>query len=597
MAIPPFGWKDGPTGGTPLTALELEAQHSAAGQYTDAMTQWVVADVTVPDGTTDNTTYLAGLLTTALAAGVTLRIPAGKNGNWVVNKLTLPSNTSVDATGATFAQANGVNTRLILNTSLTLGTPGSARDTNIRWRGGTFVKGTGQQNVGKLSTNPTALDDHCTMFGFVDGLTVTNIAIAQSGTGGDAGTGGRYGCFVYACTNFFFDGFSATCVSLSVNQSSIQLQYCQNGHIRNVTGSFGDDAVALVNGNQVGDTLANGVAAMENITVEDVFATSPSTGVRIMGGSTGGVAPFFNTQKVRVNNVRGNFASRGGTGAIYFGGSGGTYPNLQNGFCTDIDVSNVQQTRANTPAVYVDSNAECHGITLRQINNLQDSSAVQIVTAAGHCSIKVADCEFTSAITTGSYFPFSVSGNTCRMLQLENVRLNAATSGTATVAPVNATTGPGLLCASNVRVTGKAYALGVFAAASRIMARNVEQEDANGRGWFQTTTGAVVTVCDWSEMPLAGSNTFTQTAGTVAVAGASATSLPGASGTATLAAGTIVVNTGSGMATATSLIRLTNIAANGTLGNLSVARGTGTFTINSSNAADTSVVFWEIVSS
>lgn len=557
----------------------------------------VPADPAVADGATDNTAYLSGRLAVALTLGATLRIPAGKNGNWIVNKFTIPSNSRVDATGATFAQLAGTNTRLILNTALTLATPGSARDSNITWTGGTFVKGTGQQNVGKLAGG--ALEDHVTMFGFVDGLTVRNISISQAGTGGDAGTGGRYGCYVYACNGFLFDGFAGACANLAVNQTSIQCQYCQNGHIKNVTGTFGDDAVAIVNGNQTGDTLANGMAAMENITVEDVFATSPSSGVRIMPGSTAGAAPFFNTQKIRVNNVRGNFASRGGTAAVYFGGaSGGSYPNLSNGFCTDIDVSNVQQTRANTPAVYVDSNAECHGITLRQINNLGDSSAVQIVTAAGHCSVKVADCEFTTAIVAGSYYPITVTATTCRTLELENIRLNAAATGTATVAPVNATSGPGFLMASNVRVTGKAYALANFQTGCKVMARAIAQEDGNGLGWFVTNAGAAVTVCEWGANPLAGSNTFTQTAGTVAIAGPQASGLPGASGSAVLVGGTVVVNTGAGMVTAASKIRLTTLAPGGAVGHCYVsARSAGSFTITSTSATDTSTVLWEIVSS
>lgn len=68
------------------------------------------------------------------------------------------------------------------------------------------------------------------------------------------------------------------------------------------------------------------------------------------------------------------------------------------------------------------------------------------------------------------------------------------------------------------------------------------------------------------------------------------------SGTATLAAGTSgsIADT---KITASSLIRLTNIGAGGTVGALSVALAAGTgFTINSTSNVDTSKVFWEIVS-
>jgi hypothetical protein len=66
-------------------------------------------------------------------------------------------------------------------------------------------------------------------------------------------------------------------------------------------------------------------------------------------------------------------------------------------------------------------------------------------------------------------------------------------------------------------------------------------------------------------------------------------------------AATLVAGTSGSIAdtriTTSSLIRLTNVAASGTLGVLSVALAAGVgFTINSSNPADTSKVFWEVVS-
>jgi hypothetical protein len=551
---------------------------------------WLSVDTSLADGTTDRTSYLTAQLAAAIAAGKTLRIPSG---TWVVNNWTLPSNSAVDATGATFIQSSGVNTRLILNTSLKLGTPGSVRDTNISWTGGTFVKGTGQTNVG--NSNAAALDDHVTMFGFVDGLTVKNITINQSGTGGAVGTGGRYGCYIWNCTNFLFENYTANSVSQSANQSTMQFQHCASGHVRGVYGTFGDDMVALVNGNLGFDLLANGAAVMENVFVEDVLGTSPSNGVRFMPGSTGGIAPFYNVQRCSARNVRGDFGARGLSAGVYVGGDAGTYPNLQNGTAQDIEITDVTQTRANTPAIYVDGHAECHNVVVRRVNNQQDSAAITIPSTSGHAAVKVTDCQFTTAITSGSYFPIAVASTTMRSLELESCRLNAATSGTATVALVSGTGGPGWLVASNCRVTGKAYVLGNFTSTTRIAARALEQEDANGLGWFLTNSGAVITVCEWSEMPLAGTNTFTQTAGSVAT---KTSTLPGASGTATLVAGTVNVNTGTGMVTASSQIRLTTLSPGGTVGHCYVAsRGANTFTITSTNAADTSVVLWEVISS
>lgn len=559
----------------------------------------IIADVSVPDGTTDNTSYLQGLLTTAIAAGKTLRIPKGTGGSWVISHLIIANGALVDATGATFVQPGTTNTRMIYNTSLTLGTPGSARDSKISWTGGTFVKGTNQTNIGNAGLVGTGLDDHCIMFGFVDGLIVKNVTVNQSGTGGNAGTGGRYGCFVYNCTNFYFENYAAVSASLSVNQSTLQIAYSQQGHVKGVYGSFGDDMVAIVNGNNVADLLTNGAAVSENITIEDVFGTSPSTGVKLMPGSTtANTAPFYNVQRCRVLNVRGSFGSRGGTAAIFCGGSA-TYATLQGGSLLDCEIQNVTQLQATTAAVYVTVCAESHGLVLRGCNNLGDAPAVliDVTGSSAHSSVKVADADYTTAITSGSYYPISCTNSTLRTLILENLRLNAATTGTATVGLVNAASAPGWLVASGCRGTGKVLLLGTIATTCRISARGCEQEDANGLGWFNTVTGAVVTVCEWANNFFGGLNTITQTAGTVGVKNG-ASSLPGASGTVALVAGTATVTPGSGMCSTTSQIRLTNLATGGTVGAVAVsARGATTFTILSTSGADTSTILWEIINS
>lgn len=64
-------------------------------------------------------------------------------------------------------------------------------------------------------------------------------------------------------------------------------------------------------------------------------------------------------------------------------------------------------------------------------------------------------------------------------------------------------------------------------------------------------------------------------------------------GTVALVTGAAVVNTTA--ASATSLIFLTNVATGGTVGVLSVARGTNTFTINSSSGTDTSTIAWLVI--
>lgn len=597
MAIPAAPYNRGYLGGvfhdfdglTDGQVMTYSALHAAMLPATGSSTDYVVADTTVPDGTTNNTTYLTAQNAAAIAAGKTLRIPGG---TWVVSNWTLPSNTRVDATGATFIQASGTNTRMILNTSLTLGTPGSARDTNIQWKGGTFVKGTGQTNVG--NSDVAALGDHCCMFGFLDGLTFLDYTVNQTGTGGATGTGGRYGCYLWNVSNFRIYNYKAS--GAAVNQSTLQLQYCLNGEIDFVTGTYGDDMVAPVNGNAGFDQLASGMRNMENIQIRNVFGTALSNGVRICPGSTAGVAPFYDVTDIRVENVRGDFGAAGSSAGVYIGGLTG-YSSLTNGTAHNIECEEIFNSRASTPAVRIEGAAEVHSVVCRRVNNQQDSAAVLLPTSTGHQSIKIADCEFTTAITSGNYYPIQITSTVCRRLEIENIRLNAATTGTATVAPVGGTGGPGWLIANAISVTGKAFAIADFRSTSRLHVRGVEQEDSNGLGWWTQNTGAVVTVCGWDAMPLAGTNTFTQTAGTVAIA-KGGDAVPGASGNAVLVGGTVTVTTGAGLVTAASQIRLTCLVAGGVTGALTLtARGAGTFTITSTSAADTSTVFWEIAQS
>ena len=542
----------------------------------------------------DATAYLNSLLSLAASLNFKLIIPPAA---WSITQLVVPSGSNVDATGATFSQPSGVNRRMIVNPSLLQATPGTTRDSNIAWVGGTFLKGTGQQNVGKLAANNAGLEDHCTMFGFVDKLTVKNITITQSGTGGDAGTGGRYGCYVWNCTDFEFDHYYAQSVSAAVNQSTLQIAFSQNGLVRNVYAQDGDDSVALVNGNQASDMLTNGLSATENITIDGVFGSAPSNGVRVMGGSTNGIAPFYPVQHCAIRNVRVSSGSRGTAGAVFIGGDvGGTYPNLQGGTVQDCEFADIEQLRAATPAAWIAGQAEVW-VTLRRINNQNDSTApINIPDGSGHQRIRIADVNWSPTATSGASYFVSCPSNVCRSLEFTNFQISAATTGAATVGLVNGTGGPGWLIANNVRTTGKNICLGTFTSTTRIVANGINGEDVNSSAWFVTNTGAAVTVRAWNACATGGTNSFTQTAGSVAT---NDPRVPGASGTAVLVGGTVTVNTGTGMATASSLIRLTTlVGAGANTGHCFVsARGAGTFTITSTNAADTSTIFWEIVNS
>lgn len=463
------------------------------------------ADPAVPDGASDNTAYLTGLNATAVVLGAVLRIPAGTRGNWCIRELSLASGTRIDATGATFVLPAGVSKRFLVNPSLMAASPGAVRDTNIEWKGGTFNRG--------LSQNALSLDDMCFMFGFVDGLVLSGITLVQVGTGGQAGTGGRYGLYLYGVTRFKVEDWTGS--SSQINQGTIQLYGgCSDGHIKGVYGTFGDDCVALVPRDLAADEISGqvGIGDIHHVQIEDIFSTAQSNGVKLLGGSTAGSAPFYNTRDIRVRNVDGIFGANGNCGGAFIGGDT-NYSSLTNGFVINCEIDTLRNQRASTAAVRFRDSGNVQNITLRGCVNSDTSTAIFVDAGIGTLStIKIVDTVFKTTQTSGSYFPISILA-TVRSLVLENLRMDSATTGTASVGFLTNSATIGTLNCNNLKTTGLAYGIGNIANSCAVFAHNVSGEDVNMKGWF-IAAGGTINVFEWSGQNV-GTAGFASGAGTV----------------------------------------------------------------------------------
>lgn len=78
MTIAPFGWKDGPTGGTPINSVNLELMLQAAGAYTDDLGEQVSPQRTpiADDYQALTTDRVIGVVDTSNPVAVTLADPS-----------------------------------------------------------------------------------------------------------------------------------------------------------------------------------------------------------------------------------------------------------------------------------------------------------------------------------------------------------------------------------------------------------------------------------------------------------------------------------------------------------------------------------------
>lgn len=491
----------------------------SGGSVTDPSV--VLADAAHPDGASDDTAYLQGLVNQAVAAGKTLRIPPSTN-PWRIAELTLPSGARVDATGATFMLPSSTPKRFLINTAQTLAMPGSVRDTNIEWVGGTFDRGTiGRDGTDTpdsrgVSLYPKGFNGMNVMLAFVDGFKLAGLKLIQSGVT-DAGL---YGIHIYACTKGTVTNFEHSVPNNVPNTDSVHLYGgCRDIVVDGVRGQSGDDMVALLPRDRTGYLEFPGAIGgdIENVTVRNVFASGGSNGVRITGGNTDDGATVWTSRNIRVEQVDGQFGVNGpNPSAVWIGGLS-SYVGLNRGQVEGVTCENVRQRLASRRAVVLGDSGHVSNVTLRNCKNSDSTTAIAISgLTIPSATLTVEDTEFESTLTTGTYFAIDTGATgSLHALRLKNVRLKAATTGTATVGLVKQGAVGYALFAEACAFIGKTIGLGQLANTARLFIRGLYFEDALATGWFTVNNAAAaVEIRDFAGWS-GGPNDFVKTAGAV----------------------------------------------------------------------------------
>jgi hypothetical protein len=470
----------------------------------DLFADTITADPAVPDGVTDNTAYLQSLLDTATVVGATLRIPPAKSGSWLIQELTLASGARVNATGATFVLPSGVQKRLILNASMKLGTPGSARDSNITLTGGTYDHG----NLdGVAALDPNAQTLH---FGFIDGLSVRDITVRSSGTN----IGGKYAVFVWCCTNFHFDGIDA---NPSVVSAAIQCSgTIAHGVIRRVTGVTGDDSVAVLPRDGAGLELGTPTFVdIHHIEIEHVYTTSQRNGIKILGGKANDGTTPIKARDITVRNVDGDFGALGGNTAAMWIGGDVNYAPLSGGIVENVFCENVTQQRSEIGIQIRDGAAAVRGLVLRNCRTLSSFKASVNLAATGVADLTILDTVYTFG--AAGYAVTIQSGTFLRNLRFRNCRMVAPSAG----GPFNI----GFLQTINGASIGEvvfdgcasidyAFVLGEFGTGGFLTINGCFGETVNCEGYLRLVTGAAITIRQ-ANMLSSGTDDVTKVAGTI----------------------------------------------------------------------------------
>lgn len=467
------------------SSLWVALSLSAGSSGLDLGASTATADAAQATGSGDQTAYLQGLIDAAATAQKLLRIPPSAN-PWRIKELTLRSNSRIEATGATF-QLAGAAKRFLINTALTLATPGSTRDTNIKWTGGTFDR--------QSFDSRTTLDGMNLMFGFIDGFELRNVSIIQN----LVSSSGAYGIYLCFVNQFLVDGYTST--SQAVNAGTCQVLAGNNGVIRNVTGSFGDDMVALVPGQApAGGYVLTGLTHPEdggditNVLVENVTNTGTiqRTAVKVLGGLSADGTTVWKVRNITVRNVSGTFGASG-LSAIYVGGDT-NYTTLTGGLIENLTVEQVYQNKNNAHAVRVLAGATVRGLRCSSVTSVGGSSGVPIKIEA---SATVDDVTWENSAFDASTSRYGVTAlANVKQIRVRNIRLTGATTGVINSGPL--TVGAGItvetVILEGLAITGIVWGLGENNGTINALHIRGVRSDSLMKGWVRAVNGSAMTV-------------------------------------------------------------------------------------------------------
>jgi hypothetical protein len=238
------------TGGY-FTATDVE------GALAEGVPAWGVP-LPVANGT-DDTTAIQAILTAH--AGKVICGRAGSSYK-ITDTLVISSGTVLDMTDCTITQVSASNAKTMLKNSAYAGS--GARDTDITVIGGTWVRG----SVASASNANTMV----IVFHRCDRLKVRDLRIT-SGTG-------KYALWVTDSTTFEVKNINLASFSDGVHVSGP----ASGGFISGITGTTGDDMVALTARDYSLYELTSGGGNLSNITIRDVVASGCFEAVKVLGG-------------------------------------------------------------------------------------------------------------------------------------------------------------------------------------------------------------------------------------------------------------------------------------------------------------------------
>jgi hypothetical protein len=481
-----------------VAQLDANSRLSPTQQYLE-----VIADPSVPNGTTNNTSYLTTLNALAISRGAVLRIPKGTAGSWVISEWVLPSGSKIDARGATLTRPSATQKPLVTNTSRKLATPGSTRDSDITITGGVWDRA----DVTGITHDP---DAHTFYFTYVDRLSIRDLEMRSQGPR----TGGIYAIAMYACADV-----SCNNIVGNVTSAIIQGAQCSKVHVQRVTGISGDDSVAFMPRDPYLEIGALVPTDCYQIVVDGVYTKSYRNGTKILSGKTDGGTPLRMRNCV-VRNIDGDFGEDGGTtGAVWIGGDA-NFTNLQGGIIEGLLVENVQQQRLAARALSLrdgGSNQLYKGITIRNVRGDPSYWQVTLESIGAGSEVKDVTIENTHFfVGADTWYPILVTA-LVRHMRLRNLRIEGPTTGTPTNCGLMRADGAvSTLTCDGIAALGKVYSIGRFVNTVRFFLSNVFAEDVNHLGWFLLNTGASATVKGCNGMNGAAVEDITKTAGSLA---------------------------------------------------------------------------------
>lgn len=547
----------------------------------------------------------------------------GKRGETytILSTLTIYSNTRLDMTGCTINLVGSAG-RLLRNNS---NAGAGARDSNVTIVGGTWTR------------DATVSDAHLIELHRIDRGRVKDVRVTT--------LHGKYAILVADATDFIVRDVTGSSYSAVVQMQGPLSRVL----IENITGSSTDDFVAVgardyaayektSGGGDVTNVVIRNLTCtsttknichvfagvgvkVRDLTIDGVFGTSTSNAVSISEDTLDANTVGLNVDGITVRNVNPT-AVGAGFGAVQVNGAGA--------IGIVIDGVKVTQTTNAAYGVLLGATLTASSVTVRNLELGSDINHKGITTLSGSTVtslsldgyIGILDATKANghmAVITGTVSQFKIA--------------NASQTGGTDFLQHNGTTAL-TVEASNIYLS--AVGAGFYSAGSAALSVHCGPVVSSGTTVFQVTSGSGALVITGGPFSISGTTLFrsstqsvrvnsptfsvdisklTPAAGDYAINSAAASGvLPGTglvnydgttwrlasigavkSGTATLVAGTVTV--ADTAITANSTIRLSRRSIGGTPGALYISALTAatSFAITSTNAADTSVVYYEIV--